>query len=94
MHIGIISNCSDRSLDAGTQARLAEEAGFESITFGEHSHIPAARETPYPGNSDGMLPSGYERTLDLFVVLTADEGEFAAELERARATHAEFAGTA
>jgi probable F420-dependent oxidoreductase len=71
MHIGIISNCSDRSLDAGTQARLAEEAGFESITFGEHSHIPAARETPYPGNSDGTLPAGYERTLDLFVVLTA-----------------------
>jgi probable F420-dependent oxidoreductase len=69
MHVGIISNCSDRSLDAATQARMAEEAGLESITFGEHSHVPAARETPYPGG-DGTLPAGYERTLDLFVVLT------------------------
>jgi probable F420-dependent oxidoreductase len=70
MHIGIISNCTDRSVDAGTQARLVEQAGLESLVFGEHSHIPAARETPYPGGN-GDLPPGYERTLDLFVVLTA-----------------------
>jgi probable F420-dependent oxidoreductase len=70
MQIGIISNCTDRSLDAGTQARLVEQAGLESLVFGEHSHIPAARETPYPGGS-GDLPPGYERTLDLFVLLTA-----------------------
>jgi probable F420-dependent oxidoreductase len=70
MHIGILSNCADWSLDAATQARLVEEAGFESLAFGEHSHIPASRETPYPGGN-GELPAGYERTLDLFVVLTA-----------------------
>ena len=70
MHIGILSNCADWSIDAATQARMVEEAGFESIAFGEHSHVPASRETPYPGGN-GDLPAGYERTLDLFVVLTA-----------------------
>jgi probable F420-dependent oxidoreductase len=70
MHIGIVSNCTDRSLDPGAQARLVEQAGLESLVFGEHSHIPAARETPYPGGT-GALPPGYERTLDLFVALAA-----------------------
>jgi probable F420-dependent oxidoreductase len=48
---------------------MVEEAGFECVAFGEHTHIPAARETPYPGG-DGTLPAGYERTVDLIVVLT------------------------
>jgi probable F420-dependent oxidoreductase len=69
MKIGIATSCSDRSLDPGTVARLVEEAGFETVSFGEHSHIPAARETPYPGG-DGELPPGYERLLDLVVTLT------------------------
>ena len=69
MHIGVLSNSSDWSLDAATMARLVESAGIESLFFGEHSHIPASRETPYPGG-DGTMPAGYERTLDLFVVLT------------------------
>ena len=69
MHIGIHTSCTDRSVDPGTLARMVEEAGFESVGFGEHSHIPASRETPYPGG-DGTLPPGYERTLDLFVVMT------------------------
>jgi len=69
MHIGVHASCTDRSLDPGTLARMVEEAGFESVGFGEHSHIPAARESPYPGG-DGSLPPGYERTLDLFVCLT------------------------
>jgi probable F420-dependent oxidoreductase len=69
MHIGITTSCSDQSIAPGTLARMVEDAGFETIAFGEHTHIPAARETPYPGG-DGTLPPGYERTLDLIVVLT------------------------
>jgi probable F420-dependent oxidoreductase len=69
VHIGVLSNSSDWSLDAAAMARLVESAGIESLHFGEHSHIPASRETPYPGG-DGTMPAGYERTLDLFVVLT------------------------
>jgi len=69
VHIGVITQVTDRSLDATTVARVVEAAGIESLFFGEHSHIPASRETPYPGG-DGTMPAGYERTLDLFVVLT------------------------
>jgi probable F420-dependent oxidoreductase len=69
MKIGIALSCSDQSLAPATVARLVEEAGFETISFGEHSHIPAARQTPYPGG-DGTMPSGYERLLDLVVCLT------------------------
>jgi probable F420-dependent oxidoreductase len=70
MKIGIATSISDQSLPPGTVARLVEEAGFDTVSFGEHSHIPAARETPYPAG-DGKLPPGYERLLDLIVSLTA-----------------------
>jgi probable F420-dependent oxidoreductase len=50
-------------------ARMAEARGFESLLFPEHSHIPASRETPYPGG--GELPPEYSRTYDPFVALTA-----------------------
>ena len=33
----------------GAIARLAEERGFASLFFAEHTHIPASRETPYAG---------------------------------------------
>jgi probable F420-dependent oxidoreductase len=69
VHIGVLSNTSDWSLDAAAMATLVESAGIESLFIGEHSHIPASRETPYPGG-DGTMPPGYERTLDLFVALT------------------------
>src|SRR5438477_4267717 len=50
-------------------ARMAEERGFESLLFPEHTHIPARRETPYPAG--GELPRQYSRTYDPFVALTA-----------------------
>ena len=42
-------------------ARLAEERGFESLWFTEHTHIPVGRETPYPGG--GELPREYSHML-------------------------------
>jgi probable F420-dependent oxidoreductase len=53
----------------GELAAWIEERGFESLFFAEHTHIPASRESPYPGG--GELPRKYEATLDLFVALTA-----------------------
>jgi probable F420-dependent oxidoreductase len=50
-------------------ARLAEERGHESLFFPEHTHIPASRETPYPGGKE--LPRRYVHTYDLFVAITA-----------------------
>jgi probable F420-dependent oxidoreductase len=53
----------------GPVARLVEERGHESLFFAEHSHIPARRESPYPGGE--QLPRKYLHTYDLFVALTA-----------------------
>jgi probable F420-dependent oxidoreductase len=48
---------------------LAEERGFESLWFPEHTHIPVSRATPYPAGGD--LPDMYWRTHDPFVALSA-----------------------
>jgi probable F420-dependent oxidoreductase len=53
----------------GELAAFLEERGFESLVFAEHTHIPASRESAYPGGGD--LPRKYTATLDLFVALTA-----------------------
>src|SRR6185437_515528 len=53
----------------GPLARLVEERGQDALFFAEHTHIPAGRETPYPGG--GELPQRYFNTYDLFVALTA-----------------------
>ena len=69
MEVGITTTCADWSVDATTLARMVEDAGIPLLFFGEHTHIPAVRETPYPGGN-GDLPPGYERSIDLFVTLT------------------------
>lgn len=46
-----------------------ESRGFESLWVAEHSHIPASRESPWPGGAE--LPQMYFDTLDPFVALTA-----------------------
>ncbi len=53
----------------GELARMAEERGFDCLLFPEHTHIPAARETPFPGGAE--LPPWYARTFDPFVACTA-----------------------
>jgi hypothetical protein len=50
-------------------AAAAEERGFESLLFSEHTHIPASRQTPYPLGGD--LPRMYWNTYDPFVACTA-----------------------
>jgi probable F420-dependent oxidoreductase len=50
-------------------ARLIEEHGFESLFFAEHTHIPASRESPWPGGAE--LPRKYWHCHDLFVALSA-----------------------
>jgi len=53
----------------GPLARMLEERGQESLFFAEHTHIPASRDSPYPGG--GPLPQKYWHCYDLFVALTA-----------------------
>jgi len=50
-------------------ARTLEDAGFESLWYGEHSHIPVARKTPYPPG--GELPEPYKKMMDPYVSLMA-----------------------
>src|SRR4051812_23635218 len=53
----------------GPLARLVEERGQDALVFAEHTHIPAARESAWPGGGD--LPPKYWHCYDLFVALTA-----------------------
>lgn len=53
----------------GELAAAAEARGFESLWVSEHSHIPASRETPWPGGAD--LPQFYYDVMDPFVCLSA-----------------------
>lgn len=46
---------------------MLEEAGFDSIWIGEHSHIPASRLTPYPTGGD--MPWQYTTMMDPFITL-------------------------
>ena len=69
MKFGISTFVNDDSIDTVSLARAIEERGFESLVIAEHTHIPASRETPYPGG--GELPQIYYRTLDPFVTLAA-----------------------
>jgi probable F420-dependent oxidoreductase len=57
------------AMGPGALAQLVEDHGFESLFFAEHTHIPASRESPYPGG--GELPVKYSHCYDLFVALTA-----------------------
>ncbi|GAA0466463.1 LLM class F420-dependent oxidoreductase [Paractinoplanes deccanensis] len=53
----------------GEIARRVEERGHAALYFAEHTHIPASRETAWPGGA--VLPQKYSHTYDLFVALTA-----------------------
>ncbi len=69
MEIGVGYFATHDAMDPGALARLVEDRGHESRFFAEHTHIPAARTTPYEGG--GELPRKYLHTYDLFVTLTA-----------------------
>ncbi|MEU5263207.1 LLM class F420-dependent oxidoreductase [Amycolatopsis sp. NPDC021455] len=69
MKFGISTFVTDEGIRPDVLGAALEERGFESLWLAEHSHIPASRETPYPGGGD--LPRVYYRTLDPFVALAA-----------------------
>lgn len=72
MNFGLFIFPSDTTLQPVEAGRAAEEAGFESLFFPEHSHIPTSRATPWGGVADAPpLPEWYWRSLDPFVALGA-----------------------
>lgn len=69
MEFGISTFVNDDTIDPVSLARAIEERGLHALAIAEHTHIPASRESAYPGG--GELPSVYYRTLDPFVTLGA-----------------------
>jgi probable F420-dependent oxidoreductase len=68
MKYGVAIFPTDYAIRPDEVAREAEQRGFESIFFPEHTHIPASRRSPYPRGGD--LPAEYSHTIDPFVALT------------------------
>src|SRR5687768_9539322 len=48
-------------------ASEVESRGYDSLWIGEHSHIPVARQTPYPAG--GEMPEAYRWMMDPFLSL-------------------------
>jgi probable F420-dependent oxidoreductase len=69
MDFGAVMFPTDYSMTPGALGQALEARGFESLWVPEHSHIPASRETPYPGG--GELPKPYYDVMDPFVCLAA-----------------------
>ena len=59
---------TDYAISMAELAPAAEELGFESLWVAEHSHIPASRQSPWPGGAE--LPKQYWHTMDPFIALT------------------------
>ncbi len=72
MQLGLMIFPTDLTMDPITLGREAEERGFESIWFPEHSHIPVSRTTPWGGREGAPpLPEEYWRTHEQFTALAA-----------------------
>ena len=67
MDIGFFSYNTEYGIRTDDLARELEARNFESLWVGEHTHIPASRETPFPGGGD--LPKPYYHMGDPFVTL-------------------------
>jgi alkanesulfonate monooxygenase SsuD/methylene tetrahydromethanopterin reductase-like flavin-dependent oxidoreductase (luciferase family) len=69
MHIGFSSMNTPQDPEPTVLAKALEERGFESLWYGEHSHIPTSQKTPYPGG--GEMPAPYRFMADPYVSLMA-----------------------
>ena len=69
MKLGVFSFNTEYSIRADDLAIAAEERGFESVWFPEHTHIPASRETEWPAG--GELPKEYVHMCDPFASAAA-----------------------
>ena len=69
MDLGLAHFATDYGMQPADIGRRAEELGFESLFFPEHTHIPVSRDTPYAGG--GELPREYRHIVDPFVGLAA-----------------------
>jgi probable F420-dependent oxidoreductase len=66
---GLIAIPTHYTISSAEMGRWAENSGFESLWFGEHSHIPTSRKSPFPLGGD--LPQYYKEFFDPFIGLSA-----------------------
>src|SRR5215471_12476433 len=66
---GFVTIPTHYTIQPAELGRWSEENGFESVWFGEHTHIPTSRKTPFP--LGGELPEYYKQFYDPFIGLTA-----------------------
>ena len=69
MHLAFSSMNTLKDPEPAILAQALEERGFESLWYGEHSHIPCSRKTPYPPGGD--MPTPYLEMMDPYVSLMA-----------------------
>jgi probable F420-dependent oxidoreductase len=69
MKFGLQMFPTDYAIPVTELGKAAEDLGFESLFFPEHTHIPTGRRTEWPGG--GPLPMEYSHTLDPFVAMAA-----------------------
>ena len=67
MHLAFSSMNTLNDPHPAELAVALEQRGFESLWYGEHSHIPASRNTPYPPG--GEMPDPYKLMLDPYLSL-------------------------
>ena len=65
---GLLIFSTDYAIAPDVLAKEAEAHGFESLFLPEHTHIPASRQSPWPGGDE--LPQEYWHTYDPFVALS------------------------
>ncbi|MEH6556923.1 MAG: LLM class F420-dependent oxidoreductase [Oceanicoccus sp.] len=68
MKTGVLIFATDYTIQMDELAQELEDRGFESLLVPEHTHIPASRESAWPGGAD--LPKEYSHTYDPFVALS------------------------
>jgi probable F420-dependent oxidoreductase len=64
---GVTTFPTHDAMPPGELARLVESRGHRYLFYSEHTHIPASRETPFPGGEP--LERKYWNTYDVFVAL-------------------------
>ena len=69
VNFGLLTFQTDYALQPDELARWAEDSGFESLFYAEHTHIPTSRRSPFAGGR--RLPEYYKQSYDPFLALTA-----------------------
>jgi probable F420-dependent oxidoreductase len=67
MKLGLTMFPTDYSITPAELAIAAEERGFESLWFPDHTHIPLSRRSPWPGGAE--LPKMYYDVMEPFIAL-------------------------